>query len=358
MEEVKVVEQLAKEKAQAVCRGDSSCVAKATTYWTDMLERAAKGMVDDTANKENMAYLQTLIQTANNPASEGAMGGLSSYLANLQTAQDMLSQYMGKPILVRGSPIISAGSAETYFSATPAQRSDPHQNTLGTLPGSIVPGASQRDQNRVDSFATQNGSVKPDYTIEETVIGGILTNKIASTVARAGESIDVWLAGQVQPTEKGFISTSKVTMESMPVKLNSAEQGVLSQLDQLPSKDLQGQAREYVANNYFVRNGFTPLDGKCASNCFDGVYIKGDTVYINEVKPLNANGSIQLNPDNGTLPAQMTEGWIEYSVERLANGDASQRATAAAIQKAIDSNKLVKLVTGVDSNGAKIVNLK
>ncbi|HDR8913896.1 TPA: contact-dependent inhibition toxin BcpA [Burkholderia multivorans] len=359
VEEVKVVERLAKEKAQAVCRGDASCVASATIYWTDMLERAAKGMVDDTANKENMAYLQTLIQTANNPTSEGAMGGLSSYLANLQTAQDMLSQYIGKPILVRGSPIISDGSAQTYFSATPEQRSNQNLNAiLGSLPGSIVPGASQRDQSRVDSFATQNGSVKPDYTIEETVIGGILTSKIASTAARVGESIDVWLAGPVNPTGKGFISTGKVTMESMPVKLNTAEQGVLSQLDQLPSKDLQGQAREYVANNYFVRNGFTPLDGKCGVNCFDGVYIKGDTVYINEVKPLNANGSVQLNGPSGSLPTQMTDGWIDSAVTRLRSGDANQRATADLIQKAIDSGKLVKIITGVNSNGATLVKIK
>ncbi|PRG48044.1 cell surface protein, partial [Burkholderia gladioli] len=359
VEEVKVVEQLAKEKAQAVCRGDSSCVTQATTYWTDMLERAAKGMVDDTANKENMAYLQTLIQTANNPTSEGAMGGLSSYLMNLQTAQDMLSQYMGKPILVRGSPMISDGSAQTYFSATPAQRSDQYLNSvLGSLPGSIAPGASQRDQDRLSNFATQNGSVRPDYTIEETVIGGILTSKIASTVARAGESIDVWLAGPVNPTGKGFISTGKVTMESMPVKLNTAEQGVLSQLDQLPSKDLQGQAREYVANNYFVRNGFTPLDGKCGVNCFDGVYIKGDTVYINEVKPLNANGSVQLNGPSGSLPTQMTDGWIDSAVARLRSGDANQRVTADLIQKAIDSGKLVKVVTGVNSNGATLVKIK
>ncbi|UVT02203.1 contact-dependent inhibition toxin BcpA [Burkholderia glumae] len=359
VEEVKVVEKLAKEKAQAVCHGDAGCVASATTYWTDLLERAAKGMVDDTANKENMAYLQTLIQTADNPTSEGAMGGLSSYLTNLQTAQDMLSQYMGKPILVRGSPLISDGSAQTYFSATPEQRSDQYLNSvLGSLPGSIAPGASQRDQDRLSKFATQNGSVKPDYTIEETVIGGILTNKIASAVARAGESIDVWLAGSVNPTGKGFISTGKVTMESMPLKLNTAEQGVLSQLDQLPSKDLQGQAREYVANNYFVRNGFTPLDGKCGVNCFDGVYIKGDTVYINEVKPLNANGSVQLNGPSGSLPTQMTDGWVDSAVARLRSGDANQRATADLIQKAIDSGKLVKIVTGVNSNGATLVKIK
>ncbi|AQQ42493.1 contact-dependent inhibition toxin BcpA [Burkholderia cenocepacia] len=361
VEEVKVVEQLAKEKAQAVCRGDSSCVAKATTYWTDMLERAAKGMVDDTANKENMAYLQTLIQTANNPTSEGAMGGLSAYLTNLQTAQDMLSQYMGKPILVRGSPIISDGSAQTYFSATPEQRSNQSLNAiLGSLPGSIVPGASQRDQSRVDSFATQNGSVKPDYTIEETVIGGILTNKIASTAARVSESIDVWLAGPVNPTGKGFISTGKVTMESMPVKLNTAEQGVLSQLDQLPSRDLQGKAREYVANNYFVRNGYTPLDGKCGANCFDGVYVKGNTVYVNEVKPLNESGSISLNPANGTtkLPAQQTDDWIASSVKRLKDSENPQLIeTANVVERALKSGNLVKLVSGVDSNGMVIVKI-
>ncbi|PRH16872.1 filamentous hemagglutinin [Burkholderia multivorans] len=361
VEEVKVVERLAKEKAQAVCRGDASCVASATIYWTDMLERAAKGMVDDTANKENMAYLQTLIQTANNPTSEGAMGGLSSYLANLQTAEEMLSQYMGKPILVRGQPMISDGSAQTYFSATPAQRSDQYLNSgLGSLPGSIAPGASQRDQTRLSNFAAQNGSVKPDYTIEETVVGGILANKVASTAVRVGESIDVWLAGAVKPADKGFISTGKVTMESMPVKLNSAEQGVLSQLDQLPSKDLQGQAREYVANNYFVRNGFTPLDGKCGANCFDGVYVKGNTVYVNEVKPLSESGSISLNPANGAtkLPTQQTDDWVASSIRRLKDSENPHLVeTANVVEQALKNGSLVKLVSGVDANGMVIVKI-
>lgn len=361
VEEVKVVERLAKEKAQAVCRGDASCVASATIYWTDMLERAAKGMVDDTANKENMAYLQTLIQTANNPTSEGAMGGLSSYLANLQTAEEMLSQYMGKPILVRGQPMISDGSAQTYFSATPAQRSDQYLNSgLGSLPGSIAPGASQRDQTRLSNFAAQNGSVKPDYTIEETVVGGILANKVASTAVRVGESIDVWLAGAVKPADKGFISTGKVTMESMPVKLNSAEQGVLSQLDQLPSKDLQGQAREYVANNYFVRNGFMPLDGKCGANCFDGVYVKGNTVYVNEVKPLSESGSISLNPANGAtkLPTQQTDDWVASSIRRLKDSENPHLVeTANVVEQALKNGNLVKLVSGVDANGMVIVKI-
>jgi len=149
-------------------------------------------------------------------------------------------------------------------------------------------------------------------------------------------------------------------MESMPVKLNSAEQGVLSQLDQLPSKDLQGQAREYVANNYFVRNGFTPLDGKCASNCFDGVYVKGNTVYVNEVKPLNQTGSISLNPANGKteLPTQQTDEWVQYSIGQLRKSEKPELvATANVVEQAWRNGNLVKLVSGVDSNGMVIVKI-
>ncbi|WP_133649778.1 hemagglutinin repeat-containing protein [Paraburkholderia flava] len=358
-EEVDVVKKLAEQKAQEMCRGDAGCVASATTYWTDMLERAAKGMVDDTASKENGAYLQGLIQASNNPGSEGAMGALGSYLANLQTAEDMLSQYMGKPILVRGSPIISDGATQTYFSATPAQRSDQYLNSgFGSLPDPMIPGVSQRDQDRLNSFATPNGSANPDYSIEETVIGGMLTSKIASTVARIVGSLDVSLAGPVVASKGGNISASQITTEGMTVGLNATEKGMLSQIDGSMSTTLQGDVREYVANNYFVRNGFTALDGKCGVNCFDGVYVKGDTVYINEVKPLNADGSIKLNGPSDTLPAQMNDKWVDSAVSRLRNGDASQIATADLIQKAIDSNKLVKLVTGVNSDSATLVRLK
>lgn len=144
----------------------------------------------------------------------------------------------------------------------------------------------------------------------------------------------------------------------MTVGLNATEKGMLSQIDGSMSTTLQGDVREYVANNYFVRNGFTALDGKCGVNCFDGVYVKGDTVYINEVKPLNADGSIKLNGPSDTLPAQMNDKWVDSAVSRLRNGDASQIATADLIQKAIDSNKLVKLVTGVNSDSATLVRLK
>ena len=119
-----------------------------------------------------------------------------------------------------------------------------------------------------------------------------------------------------------------------------------------------------MANSYFTRNGFTPLDGKCGSgNCFDGVYVKGNTVYINEVKPLNANGSIKLSGastrQNGSeLPPQMTLDWIDYArIELSKSTNPQARATAAVIQKAIDNQTLVRVVSGINANGMTIVKL-
>lgn len=102
--------------------------------------------------------------------------------------------------------------------------------------------------------------------------------------------------------------------------------------------------------------------GKCgSSNCFDGVYaVKGDTIYINEVKPLNVDGSIKLSSDNsaGTLGTQMSDKWIYGAVNRLKSGTLEQQQTAAIIEKAIADNKLVRVVTGADSSSLTIVKLQ
>jgi filamentous hemagglutinin len=120
--------------------------------------------------------------------------------------------------------------------------------------------------------------------------------------------------------------------------------------------------REKVTNDYFARNGFAQLESKCGSNnCFDGVFVKGDTVYVVETKPLQANGAIKLNGPEGDLPTQMTQGWIDYSVKRLLEtGDPAKQQTAALIQKALDPQSninLVKIVAGVNENGVTLVKL-
>ncbi|WP_197387260.1 hemagglutinin repeat-containing protein [Ralstonia pseudosolanacearum] len=362
-EETRLIKKLAQEKAQQICGGDATCVSNATVVWSDLLERTAKGLVDDQENAKNMAYLQALLQTANIPNSEGARGGIDAYIKGLQTAQDMLAPYMGKTITsANGTESMADGSAQTYFSATQAQRADSYANyVLGVQsPAPVAPGVDMRDQNRLERLATPNGSAQPVYTAEELLIGGPLAGKLLGTAGRVLESLDVSILGRATASSGGNISAQQITKEGLSLPVSAADRALLSQIGNLPSTALQGELREYVANNYFVRNGFTSLDGKCGSgNCFDGVYVKGNTVYINEVKPLNADGSIKLNgPSSGGLPTQMTDAWIQDALGRLMNGTQEQQVVAAQIQKAINSGTLVKTVTGVNSSGMTAIRIQ
>jgi len=153
----------------------------------------------------------------------------------------------------------------------------------------------------------------------------------------------------------------QITNMSKEVKLTASEVNVSQQINSLPNTTLQGAAREYVSESYFIRNGYTPLDGKCGSNCFDGVYVKNGNVYIVEVKPLNADGSIKLNgADKSTgLQTQMTDGWIADTVKTLKDSEnpASVR-TADAIIAAQKNGSLVKVVSGVNQESMVVVKLK
>jgi filamentous hemagglutinin len=355
-----LIAQLAKNQAKQDCRGDAQCESVLTLKWTDTLEHVATGLVDDQANAQNLHYLQTVLQTATIPGSAGAMGGAASYLADMQTAQALLAPYTGKTITVNGVTVTSDGAAQTYFSATPAQRADPLANdVLGQAAGAIAPGMAQRDANRIASLSVQNGTAQPVYPVEEAVLGGMVADRVVSAATRWIGSLDVALAGKVGASNGGNLSAQQITRAGIPARLSTAEQGTLATIVTLPDTALQGAAREYVANSYFTRNGFTPLEGKCGSgNCFDGVYVKGNTVYINEVKPLNANGSIKLSGSSGTLPTQMTDAWISSAIGRLKEGTPVQRQTAAAIEKVLNTPNLVKVVTGVNSNGMTIVKLQ
>jgi filamentous hemagglutinin len=118
--------------------------------------------------------------------------------------------------------------------------------------------------------------------------------------------------------------------------------------------------RETVSNSYFERNGFKSMDGKCGSNCFDGVYIKGDQVIVNEVKPLNADGSIKLSPAQPSgLPTQGTLDWVKDRAQALIDTkDPAKVEVGKLIQEADRAGKLTTTISGVNSNGMVIVKVK
>ncbi|TXI97791.1 MAG: hypothetical protein E6Q31_10125 [Aquabacterium sp.] len=146
-----------------------------------------------------------------------------------------------------------------------------------------------------------------------------------------------------------------------PAGLNAAEVDALSKLDSLDSTKA-GELRETVSNSYFDRNGFASLDGKCgAGNCFDGVYIKGNQVIINEVKPLQANGSIKLSGGNKStdLKTQMSDEWIKSRIDQLLkSGDPAKVQTGNLILQSSRSGNLTTVVSGVNRNGMVIVKVK
>ena len=348
-----LIRQLAEEKAQQLCQGDSECFRNASLYWTDALERVAGGNIDDRAYAQNIQYLSLLGSTAAIAGTEGQMGGFERYFADLETAASMLGPYVGKSI---------AGTDQTYFSATQAQRADYRLNyVLGFAPSaSIIPGMAERDQVRLDSFATANGSAQSVYPLEETVLGGMASSRVLSLLGRTWGALDVYLAGRVGTSAVGNISAQQMTREGMAASLNAVERNQLSTLGTLSSTAEQGAVREQVTNSYLARNGFTQLEGKCGSNnCFDGVFVKGDTVYLVETKPLQANGSIRL--DNSTGNVQLDNFWISDAAGRLANtNDPIKQQTAALIQKGLDPNsniKIVKIVSGVNENGITFVRM-
>lgn len=355
-----LIEKLAKDKAKQECRGNSACEISSAVKWTDLMERAAEGQTDSREYDKNLHYLTALAQTAAQPGSEGALGGVEKYLNDLKTAQLLLAPYTGQPISVNGQIMTANGAQQTYFSATAEQRANPYANTfLGQLPSSIAAGMDQRDQTRLEQLIALNGAATPSYPVEEFVLGGAIGSRALTTLGRALGEVDVFLAGRATASSGGNISTKQITEEALPVRLSAVEQATLRQLDSLPNTNAQGLLREYIADSYFARNGFTQLEGKCGSgNCFDGVYVKGDKVYINEVKPLNANGSIKLSGPSGSMDTQMTDDWIKSAIARLENGTAQQKVVAAKIQTSFNDQTLVKVVTGVNANGMTIVKLR
>jgi filamentous hemagglutinin len=192
-DEMQRIKELAKTKAQQVCRGDTSCERHANLYWTDMLERAAESRVDTQEAIKNQAYYQQIIAAAGRPGSEASFGAAENFFQQLGEAQRMLDADAGKPMLdARGNPIRGTdGKPQTYFSATQAQRDNPYGNIFpGGSPNtqaSVIPGKERRDQERLERLSATSGQAIPDTTIEETLFGMRMPIKGTGTVVRVSE---------------------------------------------------------------------------------------------------------------------------------------------------------------------------
>lgn len=82
---------------------------------------------------------------------------------------------------------------------------------------------------------------------------------------------------------------------------------------------------------------------------------------VNEVKSLQANGSIKLSPPNADteLPMQGGIKWVISRAEALIKtGGPAKVAAGNKINEAIKNGKLTTVISGVNSNGMVIVKVK
>ena len=213
--ETKRIKELADKKAKETCQGNSDCERSANLYWTDMLQSAAEGRVDNDKAKQNNAYYNQVINAAGIVGSEAAVTGASSaYFNDLKSAQLMLNAEAGKPIIMTNGQVQlgSDGKPQTYFSATDAQKADAYGNVFpGGSPGTTisgVPGKAQRDQDRLDRLRTPNGSVLPDTTLEEALIGMRMPARAGGSVVRvtaAGERAAI--PGTARSAEEALLAS-------------------------------------------------------------------------------------------------------------------------------------------------------
>jgi filamentous hemagglutinin len=281
-----------------------------------------------------------------------AAGLLSGQFAYQPGGLDFTKDAVGKAI---NDKVLSVKNAYDTLTANP--------DSLSRLGSGIIKGLANNvkdaPQYPLDGQDEKQGALLANVAL---IVGPGVAAGVESTLTsmgRAWEASKVLGAGEVTMSSSGNISAQQITRVGTPAALDSAAMTKLNTLDSL-SPGAAGTVREAVADSYFQSNGFKAFDGKCGSNCFDGVYVKGDQVIVNEVKPLNADGSIKLNPAADTgLPTQGTIQWVEdRAKELLKSDDPSKVQVGKLVLEAKDSGKLTTTISGINSNGMVIVKVK
>ncbi|MBK9150418.1 MAG: hypothetical protein IPM26_05215 [Saprospiraceae bacterium] len=148
---------------------------------------------------------------------------------------------------------------------------------------------------------------------------------------------------------------SKTFINENANKFNVTEPSLKAKFDDIiDNGDLHGKKTENLIKEIIEdggNSGWTHYDGSYGSNNgFDGVFIKGDEVIINESKQWGpgSSGVTLAGQGSGTppWPAQMTEDWVRAVTEKLR--EEGKDILADKIIFALNNNKLTKIVTFVD----------
>jgi hypothetical protein len=241
--EARRIRELARERAEAECRGNTDCIKSNTLHWTDMMQRVVETRVDDEKAAINEAYNQQVINAAGITNTQASVAGRSvQFFEDMITARQMLNADIGSPIVgSNGQPLLdNNGQPLTMFSATVEQRANPTLGTfLGQMPGDVIPNKGLRDQDRLDNLRAINGSATPIYPVEEVLLGGAVGNRVAGTLGRAVSRGD-----QVVTAEQAAANrlTDQVTEETFALERIGRNPSGADLTDKTPNSVLLQQA--------------------------------------------------------------------------------------------------------------------
>ncbi len=125
--------------------------------------------------------------------------------------------------------------------------------------------------------------------------------------------------------------------------------------------DQTGKLTERVTESAFQRYGYESVDPELlkysGNKGLDGVFLKGDTVVVNDSKQLSSGG-INLSKGNlqTKLEPQMTTGWVTQVAENLKKtADPAKVAVANKILAAMDAGKLQLALSAVDKRTGQLI---
>ncbi len=182
----------------------------------------------------------------------------------------------------------------------------------------------------------------------------------------------------VTPTGKNLTNLKKAEFVQNGYKVKPLNGRLKTKIDDIiENGDNLGLKTEGIVDDIMGQNAYKKLDGKYGSNNgYDGVYIKvsienpSEIIIVESKQFKYTNGvadeivehtGVSLNPPSGTtpLPAQMSDGWVEYVADKLILNPKTQQL-GDKIKQLIqfDKSKITKYVTAVDKTQGEINFLK
>ncbi|WP_448699773.1 hypothetical protein ACFGVR_21935 [Mucilaginibacter sp. AW1-3] len=169
----------------------------------------------------------------------------------------------------------------------------------------------------------------------------------------------------IRPADQTLTNISRYLVDQFGMRVAPTETALKTIVDDIVQfGDATGSKTEQLSDVLLQKDGYVKQASQYGSNNgFDGVYIKGDPnnptdIIINEAKQMSAPGNIKLNPAGSGKASQMSDAWVNQTIDAMRNYTANNSIQAIGDILNLNRNLITKTVTCVDKSTGEIVILK